>query len=930
MLYFHEYSSDNQKKEILNQYSFETDTLLVSDLRAKFEWQNKIMETSDVISEESVFRANEMWQKIASQYLPEFRIVSNSLLINFMDQYLSGKEEEWAKTPGASSSCLNYMNQLMSIVSHPNGKEQMKEWFLDNVESYQSWGHWYLLCDELWQVLKTEKIISANWLSGLIVNLSLDNQLWSRDLYIDLGLEIQFTEAEIFKELSNYLDVHILCPVAEWYYQYGACYQDYRPFQNSLRQGQAIYELFSDKENFLEQFNDLNKFKLPKEEKLDFIRYSSSLSEVKDVVQQIRKLLDIGVAIEEINIIAPDIGEYWLVLYNYLIVEGIPCQRPVNTVVQSFPEIYEWFANLKIAAKDWKSSDLELSLFQNNKSEMDFSQFKRIYRRIYSFKDLERRKDIYELYSKQFTEKDILNREEFITWSLKSWSNEEYFENLESILKTMVQECPLKIKMSLRNWIAYLNQIANSIEVSLMMGDKKGISCIDLSSAISLKKSYNFILGLSDSALRKASGAGISLNDALSIQFATGFPIAKVEDVNLEFYLKWFLEGEYSSTILSFPESNFEGSVQAPSSLWLIGRFNRYQEIENIKSPETNRWMELQQQNLSELSVVCKMATEQKEQISLEAEKLDVPSKIESKIKLLSASRIESFLKCPFVYASKYIFKLSSLPDLDLDIDPMNNGNMIHKIFELISHDLTKEWTDELLLKLIDDAKALQSQIELGQNESWNGLRFKYLKIAKKFIEFEKQWKEEFPSSQIYKREYEINAFVEPKTFHFYSDSSTNRIPFKGYIDRIDRNMEGDELALIDYKNTQGDHQNADKWIVNNDLQLLLYTMAIEEGVCPDLAPNVVSAVYYSIKPWKRSTGFVQKEANNSFQPSNDKKRNKLDTEAKKELIQLAKEKLIEMLQKIQEGKFDPKPNDIEKQCRTCDWKNICRAGHLA
>jgi DNA helicase-2/ATP-dependent DNA helicase PcrA len=121
---------------------------------------------------------------------------------------------------------------------------------------------------------------------------------------------------------------------------------------------------------------------------------------------------------------------------------------------------------------------------------------------------------------------------------------------------------------------------------------------------------------------------------------------------------------------------------------------------------------------------------------------------------------------------------------------------------------------------------------------------------------------------------------------------------FVGKIDRIDfvrKNGEVTEVKIVDYKT--GKEKEAKD--IKDDLQLPLYALFAEQK----LGLKVVKAEYVYVETGKR-----------------------LEVDLSSERRELAKEKLVEVIDLVKEGKFAPTPGF---QCRYCDYNSICKYAEL-
>ncbi len=148
---------------------------------------------------------------------------------------------------------------------------------------------------------------------------------------------------------------------------------------------------------------------------------------------------------------------------------------------------------------------------------------------------------------------------------------------------------------------------------------------------------------------------------------------------------------------------------------------------------------------------------------------------------------------------------------------------------------------------------------------------------------------------------YYNNVFSEdekPMRLEESFDVHVGSTVFVGKIDRIDFvRKSGDitEVKIVDYK-TGAEKEEKD---IKDDFQLPLYALFAEQKL--DL--KVVGAEYIYVETGK-----------------------KLEADISAERRELAKEKLVEVINLIKEGKFVPTPGF---QCRYCDYNSICKYAEL-
>ena len=101
----------------------------------------------------------------------------------------------------------------------------------------------------------------------------------------------------------------------------------------------------------------------------------------------------------------------------------------------------------------------------------------------------------------------------------------------------------------------------------------------------------------------------------------------------------------------------------------------------------------------------------------------------------LSASQIESYLDCPFKLTASKVFGLRMEPEVDLDMDRMRKGRLIHKCFEIVlERGLHIAWSDKLLADVINEARFVEGLQVSAQ--LWSYQIQTQIQLLKRFIEF--------------------------------------------------------------------------------------------------------------------------------------------------------------------------------------------------
>ncbi len=901
-------------------------TWLISDLKSKFEIQKILLLKADFINAESVLRASELWRLLLFRVNPEWQIVSREFSISLISQFLKDFKAEAEQSPinietkffqaenqGFANTIYNYITQLMPALSHPMGCEMLEDWLEQNDDCKTRWGHWFKLSAQVWNVFLREKFVAAPWTSGVLVNEIEMDQLWKRDLIVDLGSELSQVESEVLVMLSKFIDVTVIEPQPKWANLYSATMTPY----------QRLREATSGKISSLKP----NDTKL-NSQNIVYKKFTTELAEVKDVCWQIRKCLDAGHLACDIAVIAPDIEVYLAALQSYFKIEGIPINRDLTSNFNEFREINQWIAQLRLRLGLCNESDLEISIFnRTDQCRMKYDQFAKLFKFVYSREDLKRDLEIEKLFHIDLDLKSQVGRDVFFTWTLKYLPNSISFEKLDVLFKKIWAEIPIDQNLSVDLWLNYLQALISKTHFKITPAEEAGVQVLNLSSCEHSKTHQLFIMGLSEEAFRTSFQTALTAFDVRKIAQDFGFQIFSPDQKRAEFQARWILEDPKRKINLSFAVTDFSAQILAPSWLWLEGAQQSGHSLK-IEVPGPTRWDEIQLQSPQEILSLKGISNDEHSGIlgvmNCQKKRVVLPDSI-----YLSASSIEAYLNCPFIYQATRLMKLTDQPSLDLDIDHMTKGSLIHKIFEKLTRvqPMRFDLSEVEISNVIDEAKQ-ENQMLLGDERLWTSQKKKYVKIANKFLEFEKTWRKEFPLTHTIGQEVKVRASVDPENLAFRkSKDQKDKIIFRGSIDRVDIDGQGNAV-VIDYKTSAGSLSQYTSWLKNDKIQLMLYALAIENE-WTELAPQkVISAVYYVVQDLNRDLGFKVLNQD-SLYSVNDKKKNKISLEEKDQLLQESYSYVQNAISNILRGQFNPEPKKIE-DCADCKWRELCRAKHLS
>ena len=251
----------------------------------------------------------------------------------------------------------------------------------------------------------------------------------------------------------------------------------------------------------------------------------------------------------------------------------------------------------------------------------------------------------------------------------------------------------------------------------------------------------------------------------------------------------------------------------------------------------------------------------------------------------------------------------------------------MHKLFEILTVEPMRfDYTDDELSALVEKAKD-DIQIGLADPRLWPPLKLRQIDLAKRFLAFEKNFRTQFPDARVLGRETPITGFINIETGELSKIPTTGALKFQGRIDRIDRDDQGN-LAIYDYKSSDGSTSQYGSWLKNNRIQLLLYANAVENGLTEFPPQPVQSAMYYVVRPFARDEGFKVEDIDQGLYAKGGRKKNRMTTLQKEELFREARLHVKKAIDGMRAGRFEPNPRD-KKICLKCQWSALCRAPHL-
>lgn len=330
------------------------------------------------------------------------------------------------------------------------------------------------------------------------------------------------------------------------------------------------------------------------------------------------------------------------------------------------------------------------------------------------------------------------------------------------------------------------------------------------------------------------------------------------EDVMEERYISYnTLCSAVDKLYISYPDKNIAGSELSPSEL--VSQVKKiFPEIRIVDSALVDKKeyirseraaFELLAKDWRNPSVFTKTLTDYFEQSDEYKSKLkalkraadkknftiedkSVATKLFGHDMYMSATRVETYYKCPFEYFCK--FGIKAYPAKTAELDPMQKGTVIHYVLEM----LIKNYGSETLCKMTDeeiDSKVMDIlneyfslNMSAGQEHSE---RFNYLyqSLGKTVCAVAKRLVKEFSVSDFIPVDFELPIDVDSEIKPLEVElSDGGKLKIKGSVDRVDMLTIDDKtfVRVVDYKSGGKNFQLSDVFYGLN-MQMLIYLFTI-------------------------------------------------------------------------------------------------------
>jgi len=901
--------SPQSKEKFFVERKSPRDLWLVSHIEAKRTLQNFFLEDQSTIHSKSVLRASEYWQWLFSVNCPEWRAVSESLVFTLLEQWFD--ESEIDVRFRNLEMFRHFFGQALPLMIDESNP-LLAEWLATDPAREERLAGWLEQARTFWEFLREKKWIGRSWVTSW---LGTRESLYLGEFekyYVDLGLDIRQEEVEMILRIARDQDVTVIIPRAPWCERYGS----------SL----AVYKKLIEAAEIEVELDAEGGAAAP------VLRgFPSVLKETKAVVAEVRALLNDGVPASRIAVLSSNIEDYWDMLREHFLVEGIPVNKKYVLRAISLPSVQGWLARLNLARAEFDQAHLETFLFSDHENPLPpgkYIEFKKEFSHIYDAAEVRR---YLQLPSARVGEA-VLTLTEFVEFIMGYYWRGENREVVEDIVDIMAQDLRPGDSFPYDLWLKYLELVISRYEVEVRDADEDGVLLTNFSQADWAPLDYAFVLGCEQSRLREVTPTPLSAEDVARLEMDLGFYVQRSESLKKEFELRWFAEKNLQGLGLCHSQSDFDGQPQVAASFWLeLEAVN--ETAAEVRAP--TRWDAIMATELSsiqrELRFGAVDSETQRQKIALEFS-LDgyQPVPIGSDISL-SAGSLKKIFDCPFTFYVEKVLRLKDQGEFDLDVDPLFQGQIWHKMVEEIHRQYPGlELTRDQLSRLYDGAaESLETNSPLKR--FWLQEKSRHLIIIQNFLELEREWRAKFPHTSTLATEASVTGFIgiEGDNVVLSPERRNEKFhAFNGRVDRVDRDQHGN-LAVVDYKTSAAGLKAFKNWPQNGQFQMPLYALALEAGMANEVeAAAVKTASYFVFKDKKRGLGYILKDDAHGFGDLKEKSA-QLVAEADRDAVFAG---LMNEIKRIfalmHEGLFKAEPRD-PKLCERCQWSLLCRSPHL-
>ncbi|MEM7646983.1 MAG: hypothetical protein AAF203_08745, partial [Pseudomonadota bacterium] len=596
---------------------------VVADLESKLFLRNQIQEIQPGVTQaRRVTRASELWFDILRLQEPRWQVIDTAVAQLLIEKWMTEILRESPRKLSAKDAGRAYqtIGQILPLLCHWDGEAAIAEWFEQTPDARERWFDWYEVGRELWARFQKEMRIPEDWVKALLINIELPTLGEDRFVF-DLGLDLDDLESELILNLSRTQSVLVIVPEV--------CAQK-EVYQSLLARNEK-------------KANQEISLVAPKSQ-----RYATMLAEVKQAVALCRQWLDEGIPAQEIGVTSPVIENYWPTLYEHFLVEGIPTQKSVVTPLSQI-EIYQgWLSKMRVALSTMDSSDgLQIFFSGEQDPSVPFDEYSKHFSNVYDRSDFSRLVGLEEELPEAADPRLMMTFSDFAAWFFSLIPKSQYaeFSNLMSLFDGLFL---MPDETSLHQWVSFFEESLSRQEKILFSGTPDGIGVLSLNGVVNRPLKKCIILGLAEENLVESRTTALLWSDIESIKLNFGFQLPHADDGRTLEKLQWIQKKGLDELIFSTATTDFNGRDLAPSVFWLQAALEEGVDPEKVHIPRKTRWDQVQNgrahddAQLAEQPWIDNGIHRDQGQREWGLKPLNEYS--------LSASSINNYLKCPFIF----------------------------------------------------------------------------------------------------------------------------------------------------------------------------------------------------------------------------------------------------------------------------------------
>jgi len=295
---------------------------------------------------------------------------------------------------------------------------------------------------------------------------------------------------------------------------------------------------------------------------------------------------------------------------------------------------------------------------------------------------------------------------------------------------------------------------------------------------------------------------------------------------------------------------------------------------------------------------------------------LNLLSEIQSDKIDWSATEIEKYGKCPFLYLIEKIWNVQIEEEFKEEVTPLEKGSFYHDVLKLYYSAIIDGNSDNSLAgnkKVMSNA--IQSVLKYDKYQKhgiapilWELSSNEAKEVLLRFVEEEQEKREDSVSPIAVETAFGMKARKNESPYSteipFILEYEGFNVRLKGRIDRIDANEDFSEYSVLDYKS--GSSVPNRKSISNGiNLQLPLYIEAVRKTILGDKNSEPHSGYYYGLQKLRQTFAFKKDDSDNWD-----------------DVFKVTKDFVGEYVGNIRSGKFPVEPKDCKLPC---EWSNLCR-----